>query len=176
MPQRKTRCTIPTPRAQISHVSQSLKAGPRTTCQTNTEFPGVTDPVQRLSDVMFLMHNKMCNGNTALLQKLEWVVHKYVTNDLSEDVMKEAWNSVGKGAPFSQFACPEFPGKTFHVDAADPAEAKAAKALMGCPNGVGVSYLLLQHEAAYGKRKVDYVNIFGDKSGAAGIAWHIVPA
>ena len=79
--------------------------------------------------------------------------------------MAAAWGPTS--GPLVQYA--PWPGKNFQVGKAD--EDKAAKALIGCPNGYGNAFLLLQRPVQYGGLTIDTATIFEDDWGIPCLAW-----
>ena len=143
----------------------------------NVAFPPATAPLQHLSDFVFLAHQKACGGagsagTPACLQKLQWIVHQGVNNPGCIVAMKAAWESDGS-EPVDLKKLNPWPGESFWTDHEDEDQARAAKALIGCPNGVGSAYLLMQHEAEYGSRYIYEVRMFADDGMDPCIAWRI---
>ena len=142
-------------------------------------YPGVTQPMQRLSDFTFLAYEKMCSqdpGDTECMGRLQWVLHDYVTNWVCGLVIDKAWTFDGSPTPdFDSERVPAWPGKQLRVETTSPLENEGAEALIGCPNGYGTAYMLLQHEAQLGPRNIDSENIYGNDNGKKSLAWHITP-
>lgn len=82
------------------------------------------------------------------LQRLEWIIHHSVTNPVSENVAATVMGQSDYSA---------WPGKSFQTEDDDN-----GKALVGCPNGYGVGFLIADHSHLLGGKTIDYVNVFGD--------------
>lgn len=75
-----------------------------------------------------------------------------VVNGLTESV---ATMAAGRNTNY-----PPWPGQSFTTD------TENGLALLGCPNGWGVGYMLTQHSAtSLGRKTVDRVAVFGDPVG-----------
>ncbi|KAI4149330.1 MAG: hypothetical protein LQ340_004696, partial [Diploschistes diacapsis] len=106
-------------------------------------------PLTRLSDYAFLVYQYACqhsaNAKANCLQGLQWVIHNHVENPVSSAVALQALHNRGLTAPHG------WPGTKFDTSTSDD-----AKALVGCPNGNGVVWMLAQHIVVLGASTVDY--------------------
>ena len=125
--------------------------------------PGENDFVHRLSDFMYLVHSNLCGpSDPDCLGKLSWVVHQGITNPESEAMAEAAMG--GAGAPSTRW-----PGQAFCPG------SDSFNALVGCPNGRGVAYLLSQHLVQYGRKTIGEVHVFNGNLGFLSMAWKIEP-
>ena len=118
---------------------------------TNPRGPPVPPPLRRLSDFTFLAYQDACHNDPQCnLANLEWVIHHQVADDITNLVIQKA---TGRSTNF-----PKWPGKSFTTRWGN------GKALVGCPNGFGVLYLVGQHtQTALGYKTVDKAYIFADQ-------------
>lgn len=90
--------------------------------------------------------------------RLQWIIHQDVDNPVSQLVVSEVLNDED----------PEpWPGITVQTST-DP-----GKALVGCPNGYGVGYMLAQNTASLGHKTIDSVVVFADTYQNECLAYHI---
>ncbi|KAI4150596.1 MAG: hypothetical protein LQ340_003987, partial [Diploschistes diacapsis] len=108
---------------------------------------------------------RLCNNELACLQRLQWLIHYTVLNPVSEAVANTVFGTSGNSA------WPAWPGRGFVPY--DSVYGQPAKALIGCPNGHGVAYLLAQHVREYGPRAIDEVRVFGSDSELLCMGWHV---
>ena len=120
--------------------------------------PQTNPPLRRLSDYTFLCLQNACKDDKECLGRIEWVIHQDVDNKVAQRVVKQI---MSKKKPTS------WPGKTFSTDDDE------GKALVGCPNGYGLAYMLAQHQSALGKKTIDSVVVFKDKYGEMSLAFHV---
>ena len=133
--------------------------------------PPAVPPPRRLSDFLFLVHQKLCADNgedDQCLQRLQWVLHDRIVNDETNAVTDWIYDE----------AVPEFwpswPGHTFVPYSEDDVSSdRNAKALVGSPNGRGTAYLLSQHSTRYGSKTIDEIRVFGNDHGLLCLGWHI---
>lgn len=128
----------------------------------NTKKPAwapAPQPVTRLSDQVFLVHQKACNDDAACMSRLKTVVHIAVSSTITTSIMKQATGQQNS----MLVSYPPWPGVVLKVGGSEP-EDTAAKALIGTPNGFGNAFMLLQHQAAYAgltiKSSAAFVNDF----------------
>ena len=106
---------------------------------------------QRVSDVVFLGWKKLCATPKKPIDALKYVIHAGVTNNDTRTVMdKYVPEKNEEGQPLKW----PWPGKKFTLPDVE------ALALLGTPNGSGVEWMLLQHQAAFGNKKVQNVTVF----------------
>ncbi|MCJ1331848.1 hypothetical protein MMC10_008540 [Thelotrema lepadinum] len=124
----------------------------QTTNTTKCSIP----PVRRLSDFMFLAYQKACESDAdsaASLARLEWVIHHSTTNSVSMEVVKQITNNKTY-RPF-----PVWPGTEYTTTTDE------GKALVGCPSGWGVAFMLGQHrQTDLGIKIIDKIHVFADKA------------
>ena len=118
-----------------------------------------------LSDFMFMILQDMCKNQqspTACVRNLKWVVHYNVVNKVCLDVAKQATRNP------DIYSFPHWPGISFQV-AGDYGSTVTqwAKALIGCPNGYGVAYMLSQFRLKFGPRTINNVYVFGNDDASA---------
>ena len=101
------------------------------------------DPLSRFSDFVFLAHKQACVNDVNCMKRLSFFVEDYVADETTLAIMNQAvWPGGGSQASFNRW-----PGKQFTIS--NEAEADAAKALIGTPNGASLGFMLLQHWAQY---------------------------
>ena len=134
-------------------------------------------PLRRFSDFLFLAHSFLCRGAEGCLPRLEWIVHSFVVNEETIDVVDQLMGNPPNGTepdddPDEQDM--KWPGKSFPITVATPDIIdQASVATVGCPNGYGNAFLLSQHLQEYGYKTIDSVNIFADDQEELAVAWHI---
>ena len=147
-------------------------------------LPKMNPPLRRLSDYIFLIHQKLCNDDAACLKRLEWIIHVDIINDDTYEVIQriqrpQAYQSGPPQQPQRRDHAFQWPGITVKPDKPSAKIIdQAAVATVGCPNGYGVAFLLSQHTAdsQYGHKVVDYVNVFQSNVLSDCMAWHIADA
>ena len=114
---------------------------------------------------MFLALQDQCGDEgDACIQRLQWVIHEIVTTDVTVAAAKQ----IMFGDPeIASPTYPQWPGTAY------PTTDDAGAALVGCPNGYGVAYMLGQHEAQFGGRYIDAAVIFRNDVEALSIGWRI---
>ena len=117
-------------------------------------------PLRRLSDFLFPTLQNACGGQYACLQGVKWIVHDSVTNTVCLPVAQQALTLTGQ-------TLQDWPGTSF------AASSEQGYALIGCPNGVGVAYLLAQHVTVLGSKYVDQVVVFANDNNQLSLAWHV---
>ena len=124
-------------------------------------------PLRRLSDFMYLVYMDQCKQKIICLQTLQYIIHYDVANTQSLETVSYILK-----VPLSH----QFPdwdhGYVYKPGSQDTDQA--AKALVGIPNGLGIAWMLLQHEAQFGPRTIDQVTVFGSDYGELCIAWKII--
>ena len=142
-------------------------------------------PLSRLSDWMFVVWQYACGGaaNTACIQNLKWVVHINVQNPSTQNAAAKAialpGNSRPKWEPYPgyQFVLPQ---ESRPDNAQDQKNRAAFNAMVGCPNGYGIAYMLQQRQDTFTiastRQIVDQINVFGTDSAVMAIGWHIGPS
>ena len=92
----------------------------------------------RLSDIMFLVWMHICDTliPQADPQTLKYILHRSVMNEYSQRISTNALKAVG--SKLSEWKGTQLDPGT------DP-----WKALIGCPNGIGVGWFLLQHKEVF---------------------------
>lgn len=127
-------------------------------------------PLTKLSDWLFVIWKDQCHNNIRCIRRLAWIIHEGIINESTRDVAKQ----VG-GWPLNwQPHWPRWQGIQNSYDAdTSPAKIKF-DALVGCPNGWGIVYMLSQHRAAFGRKMIDEVRVFAcDDRDILCMAWHI---
>ena len=122
----------------------------------------------------------MENGNTndddiiiGCLRNLKWIIHENVENPTCQAAMDTAWEIPPK---LNQPKWPAWPGRKYTVTDSEKAdEAKAARAMIGCPNGFGIAYMLMQHKEEFDTNTINSVTIFATDPGQQCLAWSIGP-
>ena len=117
---------------------------------------GVPGVLTKSSDFIFLAYQDACGNDAGCTKNLEWIIHTNVVNDVSALVMDTITHAA--------LHHPPWPGLIY------PTETEQGKALVGCPNGYGVLYMLGQYRDRLGPKTVEYAAIFGD----ANFAFHLV--
>lgn len=110
-------------------------------------------PLRHWSDVCFL-HREQAILERSLgisVKNLEHVFRHNITNCETEEILQMVTRQ-----PTAE-AVGEWPGMSFGI------EAPQALAALGCPNGAGLAWLLIQHKETLGSRMVDRVHIFDCK-------------
>ena len=131
-------------------------------------------PLRRLSDWMYVVWADYCGNDATHIAGLEWVIHLSVSNPSTLDVAMlvggyEPWEATPEW--------PEYPGWKFSIpDERNPppeVERDDFYALVGCPNGFGVAYMLQQRRSAFNKKVIDRVNVFSPDGEELTIAFHL---
>lgn len=130
-------------------------------------------PLYRYSDFVFLAHQQACANDVNCMRKLNFVVHDYVTDDNTLNIMNAARPGGNRFTPFAPR-----PGKAFSVTYNDEDEANTAKALIGTPNGNSLTFMLLQHWDKYKGTQVTSSTVFAadDPNGVGPpcLAWELL--
>ena len=112
--------------------------------------PGTPTPLNRLSDFAWVAYQDACKGNQQQLSGLRWIIHEAVTN---RDCMAVAKYATGLDLGTFQ----AWPGSMFKMD------SLAGQALLGCPDGKGVAWLVAQHATSgLGRKEIDSVAVYGN--------------
>lgn len=133
--------------------------------------------MQRLSDFIFLVHQEMCKEDPnpqECLNRIEWVIHNHIANTETDSVIKTLTTIPG----FPSADDLDWPGMGFTTgDISSNMVDQAAEALIGCPNGSGVAFLLSRHRPPneYGWKTIDEAYYFKDDIGWDSLAYHILP-
>lgn len=129
--------------------------------------PGTPEPLNKLSDYAFLVWQEACNkgSDPNCITGLQWIIHQRVSNDVSNKII-----SLATGIEENY---PGWPGISFSTG------DKKGMALLGCPNGYDVAYLVAQHQMTpLGAKTIDKSYVFADQSGrqtfGVNLAYHIV--
>ncbi|MCJ1328101.1 hypothetical protein MMC10_004776 [Thelotrema lepadinum] len=150
-------------------VTNFVQAPKNPIIQPGTTPPG--SPPTRVSDVLFLTHQALCSNDLECLKRLRWVFHINVSNQETKDVVNRALANLQYPSPVSR----GWPGAILVPSRSTTETAdQAAVAMLGCPNGHGIAYLLSQHVAQYGHKIIDQVNVFTDSTGEPRIAWRFL--
>ena len=142
-------------------------------------------PLRRASDFLFVTWQNLCNTQRpnnpqACIKSLKWVIHKFVLNPSCNDAAED---TIGAD-PNSPLKWPPFPGYEFDIpiesDEPETDDDKTKRdnfnALVGCPNGSGIAFMLQQRQQVLGLMVIDRINLFGtDKLGLLCMAYHILP-
>lgn len=118
--------------------------------------------LNRFSDVIWKVWTQLVHDP----EKLRYIAHDFVVNDVTVDVMNHIF-----GARYRGEKSVPWPGMKFGL------ESDEGKALLASPNGVGTFWLLLDRAAKLGRRKLE-VTIFSEKDGAYHycMLWDLSPA
>ncbi|KAF1980930.1 hypothetical protein K402DRAFT_425840 [Aulographum hederae CBS 113979] len=118
------------------------------------------------SDLVFLTYQDLAlrlppidPADSSKLTPLRYVIRNGVVNKDTQLVIDRALEKSGQG-PAGNFADKRPIGM----------DSEAGKALLGTPNGDGVSWLLVQHKSRMGGRRVKDVTVFLPEGGGAGKA------
>lgn len=107
----------------------------------------------RFSDFMFLTWQEACRRTDQSVRNLKWVIIADVSNASCVLVYETILRSSG-------LQLENWPGLIMD------AEGIIAQAMIGCPNGFGVAWLLANHEAELGSKTIDQAVLFlGDNGG-----------
>ena len=151
-------------------------------------------PLRRFSDWLFVVWKDFCEDQPPCIQHLNWVIHHTVFNPSCEDAATETLVNTGDddsddddsdhARRGTSYKWPSFPGTMFDIrnefitprtDAIDAA-IENFNAMVGCPNGYGLAYMLQQHQDSMGYKVIDQVYLFrGDDTDLLNIAYHILP-
>ena len=127
--------------------------------------PPNTPPVSRLSDITWLCWQSHCNTApdvAGCLKNLKFVIHRLVVNPDSEAVAQQIMGTNNNYPPW--------PGRKMDSDSPN------GYAMIGCPNGYGVAYLLAQHsdeDKSMGRKPIDYVWLYGPTKTTPSFVFHI---
>jgi len=85
------------------------------------------------------------------LGSIKYMMSWPVDNTACQTVLREVFRRSGKTlAPW--------PGETFGIDSDE------GKSLLGCPNGVGIGWFLVQHKTHLGNKIVEKITVFQDNT------------
>lgn len=107
---------------------------------------GAVVPLSQWSDVTFLQLQQL--STAAELQKLTFVFRISVANQVTKEIILHA-----VGGPTK---LQSWPGEDFGV------EENAGLAMLGTPNGLGIGWLLAQHKADFGVKRVKGVRVWDE--------------
>lgn len=142
---------------------------------TNPSKPAPqTPPPSFLSDIIFLIHARLCNSQAKCLQRLQYVFRDTIVNVHTFDMAnwvsfrpdKKLWNAI------PNWPNDPWPGNSFKPGIG--VEYLSGNGILGTSNGVGVVYLLSQHRQQYGPRIVNEINLFSSKAGQLTIGFQIL--
>jgi hypothetical protein len=111
--------------------------------------------LQHWSDIAFLQWSTLSTTN-ASLPPLKYILRANIQNKDTTDAMSHVLGYNAKVKPYrrDEPQRPRWPGVSFDTD------TRAATALLGTPNGIGVGWLLAQHKRELGHKVVDKVVVF----------------
>lgn len=115
---------------------------------------GLNDPypvLAQLSDIFFLEFQRVMEEQNQPMNTLKGVWRDYVVNQDTKDLA--IWITDADGMLHN---IPRWPGEDFAAD------SDGFAALLACPNGVGVAYLLLQHQKQLGQKTITSVKVWYD--------------
>ena len=99
------------------------------------QLPGLMPsvwPPRRLSDVVFLTHQNLCNNDLGCLRRLRWMFHTFVLNEETIDVVDKALTNRQDADPDNPIN-QNWPGQIFvPFKATFEIEDQAAVAMVGC--------------------------------------------
>ncbi|KAF2644693.1 hypothetical protein P280DRAFT_546125 [Massarina eburnea CBS 473.64] len=108
------------------------------------------------SDVAFLQYRTACVQYERMFKQpaadLKYILRQSIVND-------DTCLLVGELFEKSKQKLTRWPGVEF------PADSVGGKILLGCPNGAGVGFMLVQHKAQLGIKCVKNIRLFLDRSG-----------
>ncbi|MCJ1327336.1 hypothetical protein MMC10_004005 [Thelotrema lepadinum] len=126
--------------------------------------PATNPPLRRLSDYVILYWREACGGEDKCMKGLHYVIHQDVDNKVGQLVVEKV---LGEDEEGEQVEPEPWSGKQVGVD------GEEGKALVGCPNGYGIAFMLAQNQGVSGKKTIDSVVIFADKYGEMSLAYHM---
>ncbi|KAJ5908524.1 hypothetical protein N7495_001206 [Penicillium taxi] len=112
--------------------------------------------LKKWSDVTFLEWQHLCSNDGLSPSRLKWVIrskiNSYDTLSIIEDAFDEKsgfedWKKYENGVSFNR-------------------GTDNFNALLGTPNASGTAYMLIQHRAQLGKKRVSKITVFGQKTAA----------
>lgn len=119
------------------------------------------EPLHTLSDFVYLCYLKACKGDPACMQRFKWWIVVDVRNARALDAAR-------KCILYNVAPCISWPGHPFSTT------DKYGQALLGCPVGYGLAWMLGNHKDRFGPKTVDTVNIvFADQGVAPTFAYHV---
>ncbi|KAF2736416.1 hypothetical protein EJ04DRAFT_562469 [Polyplosphaeria fusca] len=102
--------------------------------------------LQRWSDIAFLQWQQLMGNNVG---NVKYIMSWSIDNPACKTVMKKAFEKTGA-------VLAPWPGVTYGMD------SEEGKALLGCPNGVGIGWFLVQHKKQLGNTIVEKIVVFQD--------------
>ena len=125
---------------------------------------------------MFVAWKDYCEGDTECIEDLEWVIHVGVTSPSSRDAALLATGhqlgQIPQWPPFPGYQFP-IPDESVPPNEQDQTARDNFNALVGCPNGLGVAFMLQQRQDAFNHMVIDRVHAFASDGNDLVIAWHI---
>jgi hypothetical protein len=108
-------------------------------------------PLGRSSDILFLEWEAQVETAKTELTSILYVMRSNIVNIESRNVIFQALQSAGRdNGPR------KWPGDTFDMT------TEEGRAILGTPNGIGVAYLLSQHQKQLGRKTITSVQVFDD--------------
>jgi hypothetical protein len=104
-------------------------------------------PLKRWSDIMAIEWSR-----EEAASALNFVIRSGITNDNTKAMIKQAYISTGRTK------VPTYPGVDFAMaEGNTKAQTEAFYGLLGTYHGAGVAYMLAQHRAVFGKRRIEQI-------------------
>ncbi|KAH8197678.1 hypothetical protein TruAng_008137 [Truncatella angustata] len=104
-------------------------------------------PLKRWSDIMAIEWSR-----EEAASALNFVIRSGITNDNTKAMIKQAYISTGRTK------VPTYPGVDFAMaEGNTKAQTEAFYGLLGTYHGAGVAYMLAQHRAVFGKRRIERI-------------------
>lgn len=116
------------------------------------QYPPIytTPALKQWSDIAYLQWAALHSSPySPPISHLRYIIVPAIFNPESQSIIAGALRNARKTL------C-RWPGVTFNM------ESTGGRAILGCPNGYGVAYLLLQHRKQLGRKRVKGVTVFED--------------
>jgi hypothetical protein len=135
--------------ANFGPAEKGKKQQPPVTGGADDPFPGLS----RLSDVWYLEFRRVMAEIKQPMDQLKGVLRDFIINSVTTNIATQVASEHQ-----AAHGIPGWPGADFAAGSDEFA------ALLACPNGVGVAWLLLQHREQMGHKTVSSVKVFHDGS------------
>lgn len=106
--------------------------------------------LQKWSDVVWYFWEMSCQEENVGVGNLNYIFRVQIVNDNTNFIVSKALGSTSVDV---------WPGKEFSMD------MDQGKALLGTPNGGGVAWFLINHQAQMGTKTIKSVNVFSTEKG-----------
>lgn len=132
---------------------RSMEGGP------NTDIPAL----EKWSDVVWLDWLNICNTANINPNSIQYFFRYNIINTTgTQDIINQAIGGAGN--------LHVWPGTKIVTTEAN------GQALLGSAHGYGIVYFLMQHQAALGRKTVDYVTAFKTTTGDYSLMFHVADA